>query len=370
LKFCVVGPVHPLRGGIAHHTTLLCRRLAEQHEVNAVTFKRLYPSFLFPGKSQMDTSKAAAEFPAEPVIDSLKPSTWSGASRLIRSWSPDRVLIQWWQPFFAPCLSRIASGSKPAKSIFICHNVLPHEANPLVKPLTLWALRHGDGFIVHSEKDRETLESLLPGRKVLKTVLPQFEVFPRQGTSKEEARRRLGVDGRVILFFGLVRKYKGLMDLIRAMALLKDMPVTCMVVGEFYSGKDRYLSEIERLGLGESIRVIDRYVPNEEVEPYFAAADVVVLPYRSATQSAIVQMAYRFERPVIATTAGGLPEVVEDGTTGLLVPPENPEALSRAIRKYYDSNVEPSMSAAVRGSKDRFSWNQVIEAIETLGASL
>ena len=367
MKLCVVGPAYPFRGGIAHHTTLLCRHLAERHQVEAVSFKRLYPSFLFPGKSQLDpdSSKDAV---AIRLIDSMNPRTWVDAGKYVSDLAADWVIVQWWQPFFGPCLASIASRARArSKVAFICHNVLPHERFPFGRALALRALRHGDGFIVHSEQDMNDLQSLLPGARVHKTVHPQYELFPITNMSKQAARIRLGVEGRMILFFGLVRKYKGLMDLIDAMSLVRSRDITCLAAGEFYDKKNSYEARIQALGLDGRVRLIDRYVPNDEVEPYFAAADVVVLPYRSATQSGIAQMAFRFGRPVISTSVGGLPESIDDGRTGILVPPNDPAALAKAIGQYYDESLEARFAAGIRADEGRFSWDRVVETIEALG---
>ncbi|MHB0998966.1 MAG: glycosyltransferase [Armatimonadota bacterium] len=370
MKYCVIGPIHPLRGGIAHHTTLLCQNLASRHEINAISFKRLYPSILFPGKSQVDESKAEESPDAEWMIDSVNPLTWTQTGNRIRDINPDYLIVQWWHPFFAPCMATITAKAHPAKVIYICHNVLPHESNPLMKPLTLMALKHGNGFIVHSNEQMETLKQILPNHPVATTVMPQFDMFSYKGISKEDAKSQLGLNGKVILFFGLVRKYKGLMDLVHAMDILRNEGITCLVAGEFYDNRDQYTSEIEKLGLGSIVKVIDRYIPNDEVEPYFAASDVVVLPYLSSTQSAIVQMAYRFERPVIATSVGGIPEAVDEGITGLLVPPNNPKELAGAIRRFYAESMDTGSIEAVRTIRSRFSWDSVIGTIESLGAAL
>jgi len=373
LKYCVVGPAYPLRGGIAHHTTLLCRHLGERHQVDAVTFKRLYPSLLFPGKSQLDPSMKPGGFRSSPLIDSLDPRTWIAAGEFVRDLAADWVLMEWWQPFLGPCLASIASRAGERSNVgFICHNVMPHERTPFARALSLRALRHGDGFIVHSEPDRKSLESLLPGLRaeaVRRTVHPEYELFPVSGLGKAEARARLGIEGRVLLFFGLVRKYKGLMDLIEAMAHVRNRDLVCVVAGEFYDKKAKYVSKTQQLKLGDRIRLVDRYVPNEEVELYFAAADVVVLPYRSASQSGVAQIAYRFGRPVIATSVGGLPESIDGGRTGLLVPPADPRALAQAIDRYFDESLEPRFAAAIRENAGRFSWDRVIEAIESLEPS-
>ena len=374
MKFCIVGPTYPIRGGIAHYTTLLCRYLEEKHDVTAVTFKRLYPSILFPGKSQIDPSKSAVSFNALPVIDSMNPLTWVAASNVIRDTNPDWTIFQWWQPFFGPCLASIASRvRKHSKVAFICHNVLPHEPMPLVRKLSLTALRHGDGFIVHSNRDKTDLQLLLPDlpeESIRRAYLPDEATFPVSGMTREEARSRLGLKGRVILFFGLVRKYKGLMELIEAMSLVHRDDVTCLVVGEFYDKPTPYLERIKELKLDMRFKVVNNYIPNEDVEQYFAAADVVVLPYRRATQSGIVQIAYHFQRPVIATSVGGLPECIDNERTGLLVPPRDPESLARAIDRYYDEGLETQLVEGIRQDRGRFSWDRVIETIEALCTSV
>jgi glycosyltransferase involved in cell wall biosynthesis len=347
----------------------MCRKLSERHDVKAVTFKRLYPSILFPGKTQFDTSKKGVSFDAERLIDSLNPLTWTLAGRRIGAESPDLVIVEWWSPFFGPCMASVLSNARPKRSLFICHNVLPHESHSLAKPLTITALRKGDAFVVHAEEEAQTLRRILPGRTVERTILPEVGVFPKTGMGKEEARARLGIQGRTILFFGLVRKYKGLMDLIKAMGLLRNEKITCLVTGEFYDKKEPYMAEIDRLKVGNCIRIVDDYVPSEDVETYFAAADLVVLPYRSATQSGVVQVACTFQRPVIATKVGGLPEAVDDGRTGILVTPDDPGALARAIRRFYSESLEGRFTAAIRADEGRFSWDRVIEVIETIGAS-
>lgn len=318
----------------------------------------------------MDQSKEAVSYPAEALIDSINPLTWRETGDRIRSQKPDYVIVEWWHSFFAPCIASTLSRVADTKTIFICHNVLPHEPKPFAKPLTLWALRNGDGFVVHAQDEEEILKDVLPNARVARTPLPAMDVFPKHGISRDDARLALGIDGPTVLFFGLIRKYKGLIDLIHAMAYLKDMKITCLVVGEFYDNKNSYLDEIARLGIRDSVRIVDEYVANEQVEQYFAAADVVALPYRSATQSGIVQVAYNFERPVIATKVGGLPEVVHDGRTGYLVPPQSPTSLADAIRKFFNESGESKFAAGVRDTAEMFSWNRTIETIENLGASL
>lgn len=374
MKLCVVGPAYPFRGGIAHHTTLLCHHLAFRDEVNAAVFRRLYPGFLFPGKSQLDPSADVCKVSTYPLIDSLDPRTWVDAGKFVRDLHPDLAVIQWWQPFFGPCLASIAArASECAKVVFICHNVIPHEKMPLGRILTRWALRHGDGFMVHSRQDASDLTALLPSvpsDAIRETVHPQYEVFRKTGLTKAEARQRLNVTGPIILFFGLVRKYKGLMDLIDALPLVETPNVMLIAAGDFYDRKADYVARVEQLDLVRRVRLVDRYIPNEQVEPYFAAADVVVLPYRTATQSGIAQMAFRFERPVIATSVGGLPESIDDGRTGLLVRPNDPKALASAIDRYFEQGLEMPFSDAIREDEGRFSWDRVVQDMEILGEAI
>ncbi|MGB9586857.1 MAG: glycosyltransferase [Armatimonadota bacterium] len=370
MKYCIVGPAYPLRGGIAHHTSLLTYHLSREHHVHAVTFKRLYPSILFPGRSQIDPSAQPCDFDQTRIIDSLNPLTWMEAARTIVRLSPERVIIQWWQPLLGLCLGFIAGTvKKNSRVTFICHNVLPHESMPMTRWLAVRTLRNADSFIVHSSRDKENLAQLLGNLNpavIRKTIHPQYELFPITGISKHEARGRLGVDGSLVLFFGLVRKYKGLMDLLEAMSMVTTPNLTCLVVGEFYDKRDKYEARARELGLTGRIRIIDSYIPNEDVELYFSAADVVVLPYRSATQSGIIQIAFRFARPVIATTVGGLPESIDNNRTGLLVPPQNPVALAHAIDRYFSESLESKFCAEIRRQGSRFSWDRVIETIESL----
>jgi glycosyltransferase involved in cell wall biosynthesis len=297
----------------------------------------------------------------------MNPLSWAAAGRRVQEIAPDVTIIQWWLPFFGPCLGKIASmARKRSKVIFLCHNIFSHEKMPIARTLVMSALKHGDGFVVHSRADEKNLAHLMPGVPVRRTVLPEFDLCPAEGIAKSEARRRLGLTGPTVLFFGLVRKYKGLMDLIEAMALVKMPDLTCLIAGEFYDRKQKYTSRIEQLGLGKRIRMIDRYLPNEEVEQYFAASDAVILPYRTATQSAVLQLACRFERPVIATNAGGLPESIDDGCTGLLVPVGDPGSLAHAIERFYREDLEQSLVQGICQDRDRFSWRRMVETIESL----
>lgn len=371
MKICMIGPHYPLRGGIAHYNAQLCLELMARHEVTVISFSRQYPALLFPGRTQFDQGPPPPGLIAEPLIDSINPLSWLRAGRRITEIAPDLVIVHWWHPFFGPCLGtavRLAIRRSRASIIFICHNVVPHEPFPLARGLTRFALAPGDAWLVHSETDRRDLESLnLQGHTVL---VPQP---PGQGfgtpIDKEQAKSRLGLSGNTLLFFGLIRSYKGLLGLLEAMPLvLQKVNCTLLVVGEFYEGKDRCLNLINDLGLASRVRVIDRFVPDDEVSLYFSAADLVVLPYESATQSAIVPIAFAFERPVVATRVGGLPEAVRDGETGILVEPRNPAALAAAIIRFYEEDMGSIFRRHIL-KQQHFSWGELATTLEAAAIS-
>jgi len=335
-----------------------------------VTFKRMYPSLLFPGKTQFDESANPLEIEPLRLLDSMNPlSVWKTA-RVIRNFDPTLVVFQWWHPFFAPLawmLTWLLRRWTRAKIIFVCHNVLPHESSPVDRLLLRVAFNRVRRFIVHSQEDRRNLLQIRPGAAVRVNPLPLFDVFGHGRFTREGARRELEVEGRVVLYFGLVRAYKGLGVLLDAMARCgEDEGLTLLIVGEFYEDREGYMRQIESLGIGGRTRVVDRYVPNEEVEKYLLACDVLTLPYLSATQSAVVQVGFSYDKPVIVTAVGGLPDVVEDGQTGFVVPPADPDALAAAIRRFFDEGWGERMSRNIAAQKDRFSWARAMREILAL----
>jgi glycosyltransferase involved in cell wall biosynthesis len=376
MKVCLVGPAYPYRGGIAHFTTLLAREFMRSHDVLVVNFKRLYPSVLFPGKTQFDESASPIDVVSERIVDSINPVSAIAAARRIARFAPDVVIFQWWHPFFAFAYAGIRLFLRrlwKGKILFLCHNVLPHEASLVDRTLTRIAFAGADGFLVQSNEDEMLLHEIkgadLGGARSAMHPHPIYDVFKTDSIGREEARRVLGLSGRVVLFFGYIRPYKGLDILIEAFAgALRSVEMTLLVVGEFYEDRSRYDELIERLGIGSRIVVVDRYVPNEEVERYFVASDVVVLSYRSATQSGIVQVAYAFRKPVIVTAVGGLPDVVEDGGSGFVVPPEDPEALARAMVRFFQENRAERMEAGIEAMRERFSWNRCVQVLLRLAS--
>ncbi len=368
MRSVLVGPAWPYRGGIAHFTATLAREFARRGDVHVINFRRLYPSLLFPGRTQYDESDSPMRVDSERIVDSLAPWTWVRAGRRAAALRPDVVVVQWWQPFFAPSmrvLSRFARSSAPV--VFLCHNVLPHESSVADRALVRLGLGGADAFVVQSREDGRRLESILPGARWAFHPHPIYDHFDRGRFDRESARRHLGLRGEVVLFFGLVRPYKGLGTLLEAFArFARGREATLVVAGEFYEPREPYDRQVERLGIGDRVRWIDRYVPDEEVEPLFRAADVVVLPYRSATQSGVVQTAYGFARPVIVTRVGGLPDVVRDGETGFVVEPDDAQALADAMRRFFDEARADAMEAAVIADRERFSWERCADTIVSL----
>jgi len=374
MKIVIISTAYPLRGGIAHYVSLLYHHLSERHDVSVITFTRQYPKILFPGKSQDEVSDQTSELPSVQVIDTLNPFTWRKAGRISASMSPDLIIFKYWMPFFAPAFgvtARVAKKKSGCKVLFICDNVLPHERTPVDKALTSWLFKAGDCFIVQSKSVEKDLLSVVSLPKYKLVPHPVYEIFGAP-VDKTEARNKLGIrqDEHVALFFGYIRKYKGLHILLdAAKEVLKKIGFKLIVAGEFYENEEGYRKQIQELSLQENVKVVNDYIPNNEVTKYFSAADVVVLPYIDATQSGIVQIAYNFNKPVITTNVGGLAEVVDDGKTGLVVSPNSSDELASAIISFFTENLALKFSEAVSEKKKLYSWDNMVNAIEELAGA-
>jgi glycosyltransferase involved in cell wall biosynthesis len=370
-KIAVLGLSYPFRGGIAHHSTLLVRELRKRYPVRFITLRRQYPEFLFPGKTQYDYSAQGLNEENHALIDSVNPLTWVRAAFALKRDKVDLVIVQWWNPFFGVAFGTIANLLhliSKSEICFLCHNVMPHESTLLDRILSRYAFLSAKYFIVHSEEDGSNLLSLKPSAVVRRNVHPTYSIFGEFSSyGKSQARIELGIcsDKRVVLFFGLIRAYKGLKCLIRAMAkVVNSIDCVLLIVGEFYESKEEYLTLIKELGLEQHIIVRDEYVKNEAVSLYFSSADVVVLPYVTATQSGIVQIAFGLNKPVITTNVGGLPEAVEDGKTGFIVDPESPDKLAEAILKFYAGDYEATFARNITANAGAFSWSAEVKTIE------
>lgn len=373
MKIGIVGPSYPFRGGIAQCTTLLYRHLRSRHNVSFYAFKRQYPAWLFPGKTDRDTSEnLAAESGTEHLLDSLNPRTWLRVANRIRKQRPELVIIPWWNSFWTPQFLTIALLTRwftNARILFICHNIFEHEARFFTRFCSKMVLRRGDLFVVHSSQEFDRLKQFIPEEKITLGFLAQNDLFEGTACDREGARSQLGVTGDVLLFFGFLRPYKGLDVLLKAMpSILQRRPVTLMIVGESWGGSS-IESLARELGIARHIIRVDRYIPNQEVGLYFSAADLVVLPYLSGTGSGVVPSAYVFNTPVVATRVGSMPDAVVDGRTGFLVPPGDPAALADAVVRFFEEERSTEFRRNIEWEKYVFSWRRFVELIESAAHS-
>ena len=336
-----------------------------------ISFKMQYPKLLFKKEQKDYTNELFKVDNTEYLINTANPFNILHIGHRIRKEKPDAVIIQWWHPYFAPCYKLLRWAVGPdIKIIATCHNVFPHERFPMDKQLSRLALKRLDGYIVQSQSDAQDLLKIKDNPKYILTAHPTYNVFKINDMPKEQARLELDIsmDQKVLLFFGFVREYKGLKYLIKAMPQICEQlgDVKLMVVGSFGDDKEEYLALINESGVSDAVMVKDSYTPDNEVEKYFAACDLVVCPYVSATQSGIVQIAYGFEKPVIATNVGGLPDVVTDERTGFIVKSEAPDEIAGAIIRYYEENRETEFLKNIKEESYKFSWEHMVECIETL----
>jgi glycosyltransferase involved in cell wall biosynthesis len=370
-KIVLIGPVYPYKGGISHYTGKMYRTLAKTNDVEMISYKMQYPKFLFK-KEQKDYGNNSFEIKeAKYLINTANPFNIIKTARYIRRQKPDMVIVQWWHPYFAPCYILLGKFMGKQNLTYVCHNVFPHERFPMDRLLTKLTLKMGTHFIVHAKEEAAELALIKKDADYKITPHPTYDIFNFHHMTRGSAREKLGLpkDSKVLLFFGFVREYKGLKHLLNAMpditAVLDDIQL--LVVGDFDRNKDQYLSQIEELGIKDSVKVIDGYIPDRDVEQYFAASDLVVLPYESATQSGIVQIAYGFDRPVIVTRVGGLPDVVEDGRTGYIIAPHNPCQLTAAVTDFYKNQRQDAFEKAVEEQAYRFSWDRMAEVVDGFG---
>lgn len=371
MKISIIGPTYPFRGGIAHYTTLLCKALQKKHQVQFISYTRQYPTLIFPGTTDKDPSrKPLLPDRVDYIIDSINPLTWTKAAKTIISFKPDILLLPWWVVFWVPQYYVIVKRVKQrtgAKIIFLCHNVVEHEANFLKVVGSRMVLKLGDRILTHSEAETQKVKQLLGSQAPVETAFhPSYAELDIPLLDKDAARVELGLTSRhVLLFFGFVRAYKGLDLLLNALPLIlkncKDL--TLIVAGEFWQGKKNYLKQIDRLKIKNNVLIIDKYVPNEEVGLYFAATDLVVQPYRSVTGSGVCQLAYGLSRPVIASNCGSLADVIQDGRNGRLINVEDPGELAQAV---IDSLIPATLSTLNQGAmqtKKHFSWERLVNLI-------
>jgi glycosyltransferase involved in cell wall biosynthesis len=362
-RIALVGPLHPWRGGLAQYLQLLGEALERHAEVNAVTFTRQYPGILFPGTTQFDLDAPRPRFLTVPLLDSINPLTWRRTAAQLERWAPAAVILKWWMPFFGPAFASSVGPlrRRGTRVLLVCDNLVGHEPRVFDRAFTDWMMRNSDGYLVMSDAVEKDLDRLKPGAPRRRVPHPFYAQFDRQRWTRETARASLGLDGDVALFFGYVRHYKGLDTLLTAWKRVRAVrpQATLVVAGEFYDDPASYEGLVREAG---GVRLLDRYIPDDEVEALFRAADVTVLPYRSGTQSGVTHVAYALGSPVIATRVGGLTETVREGETGLTVPPEDPVALAAAIVRFFAEGLGERMRGPIATLRERHSWDALARA--------
>jgi len=376
-KIIIIGPAHPLRGG---GMTTFNERLAKQfqaegHAVSIYSFSLQYPGFLFPGQTQFTDEPAPEDLDIRTRINSINPFNWISVGREIKKRNPDIIVVRYWIPFMGPCLGtilRIIRKNKHSRIICIADNIIPHEKRFGDKPFTRYFIKPVDAFITMSEKVMSDLRLFTSNKPAKLVPHPLYDNFGER-ISKEEARSQLKINAStgsaeelIILFFGFIRKYKGLDILLNAMKLLRDQKVQTsnlklLIAGEFYEDRKPYDELIGNLGIRDNLIMQTRFIRNEEVKYFMCAADVVIQPYRNATQSGVTPLAYHFEIPMIVTNVGGLPSMVPDNKAGLVAEP-TAESLAEKIREYFSKGENYFMPGLLE-EKKKLSWTKMVESI-------
>jgi len=372
-KIILIGSAHPYRGGLAAYNERLAEALQEAgHEVTIYTFTLQYPNFLFPGKTQFTTEAASAKITIKRKVNSINPLNWIIVGNEIKRLKPDILLIKYWLPFMGPCfgtIARLAKKNRHTKVISILDNVVPHEKRVGDVAFTKYYIGSSDAFIGMSQTVLDDLKLFDNKKPSAFNPHPLFDNFGKP-VPKEQAKQLLGLDAgtNYMLFFGFIRDYKGLDLLLEAFAdeRLQKIKLKLIIAGEFYSDKKKYDDLIDNYNLKDRLVLKTDFIPDSEVYKYFCAADIVVQPYKHATQSGVTQIAYQFNKPMIVTNVGGLAEIVPDGKAGYVVEP-SPTAIANAIFDFYSANKENLFIDGIKQIRPRFEWGAMVRTIEKLG---
>lgn len=365
----IIGPAHPLRGGgMSTFNERLARAFMQQgHEVIIYTFSLQYPSFLFPGTTQYSNEPAPPDLNIKVVINSVNPVNWIKVGRKLKDEKADVIVVRYWLPLMGPCFGsilRIAKKNKKSRVVCIADNVIPHEKRPGDKPFTKYFIGAVDAFITMSTKVLEDLKTFTHTKPAIFIPHPLYDNFG-SAVSKESAREVLHLPQStlIMLFFGFIRHYKGLDILLRAMALLKsDMPgLKLLVAGEYYGDAKQYETLIDELNIRDQLIMHTNFIADNDIKYYLCASDLVVQPYRDATQSGVTPLAYHFEKPMVVTNVGGLPAMVPHEKAGLVTQPQ-PEALAQTIKEYF-ARGEESFLPGLRQEKQKYSWENMVSGI-------
>jgi len=374
-KIIIIGPAYPYRGGNALFVTHTYDALKNNFEVKLYNYRLLYPSFLFPGTTQFDKSKEQIfKVPSERVVNSINPFNWIKVAGKLKKENADLVVVDWWHPFFGFChgvISFLIRKKYKNKILFITENVISHEANAIDKLLTRIGLKFASKYLILSEIVEKEVQQYSKGKKVYRSELPVYDCYKQaESIDVKKLKQEFGFtkDSLVLLFFGYVRKYKGLDILIEAFPkiLSQNPKAKLLIVGEFYDDPKEYSELIKKLKIEEKVKVINQFVPNEDVGKYYQAADVVILPYRSATQSGILNVAYGFYKPVIVTDVGGLAEFVDEGKTGFVVKPNLSDAIADGVNKFLAVKDKVDFAIHIQDRNRKNSFNQLPEVFEKI----
>lgn len=374
MKIVILGSAHPLRGGLASYNERLAREYMKQgHSVQIFTFSLQYPDFLFPGTTQYSDQPAPDDLFIHVKVNSVNPLNWYKVGKEIAALNADLMIVKFWLPFMGPCLgtiSRIVKGNGKTKVISILDNIIPHEKRVGDYLLAKYFVNSVDGFIAMSDSVLTDLNKFDTKKPRAFSPHPLFDNFGAAIT-KPEAYEKLGlaINEEYILFFGFIRDYKGLDLLLQAMAdeRVRNLNMKLIVAGEFYTDAKPYADLIEQLGLRDKLILKTDFIPDDEVRNYFCAADMVVQPYKHATQSGVTQICYHFDRPMLVTNVGGLPEIVPHGKVGYVVEPQ-PKAIADAIVDFYTNHMELRMRDNIRVEKKKYAWSAMLEKIaEVMG---
>lgn len=366
MRFALLSPIYPYRGGIAQFSAMLHTGLAnEGHEVQAFNFTRLYPDLLFPGKTQyVEEGDEAIPISSLRTLDSINPLSYATTVKAIRTYQPDVLIISYWMSFFVPGYAHIANRMKRhCRVITLIHNAIPHEPRCFDKPLAKLLFRQCHGFVVMSDTVQNDLLSLCPEAQYIRNPHPIYNHFGSK-LDRGEACHLLKLDParKTLLFFGLIRDYKGLDLLIEAMSLLDDS-YQLLIAGECYGSFESYQTQIEASPARNRIYVHNRYIADAEIPAFFSAADALVLPYRSATQSGVVSVAYHYDLPMLATPVGDFPQSIETPGTGIIATAITAEALAEGASRLFSSDIHPGFSSRIANEKAALSWETLTKKL-------
>jgi glycosyltransferase involved in cell wall biosynthesis len=374
VKIISIGPASPLRGGIAKFNesfSVACKTAG--NDVEMISFRFLYPGFLFPGKSQFATDPPPKGIVIHTWLHSINPLNWIVSARKIIKLKPDLIVIHYWMPFFAPVMGFIARQVKRkthCRILAVTHNLIPHEKQAFSGILTTYFLNSIDGLVCLSSSVLNDLKKFETSIPALHLPHPVYDIYGSK-LPKEDAFKYLHLDPakKYLLFFGLIRKYKGLDLLLHSFSRIEMPELNLLVAGEFYEHKTSYFELAEDLGISDRVVFLDTFIPDEDVKYYFSAAEMVVQPYITATQSGVTQIAYQFDCPMLVTNTGGLGEIVMDNETGFVCE-KDPREIAEKITLFFKNKLGPAMVEKIKIEKHKFSWESFVEKVIKLAKDI